>query len=733
MIALADTAAIVPAGAALSLRMDKDRLALAKATHKERDRAELKEQIFRSIWREVERTRNTRIVMQRCTEHADRLQARGFSASRLYNDYYKWLRGGRRISALLPATVAERGMPEEAVQFIHGWMQRNKRSSKQGWADFLERHWRQGGEVPGYGTWRHWFAGRWPDRPVPRSCPPDLPTGWTYENLIRKLDKVETAAARRGIAAALSELPSIPGTRADMRPLEWITLDDVKLDFRVHVEDLGKPVDVIALPVFDIGCALGLGFGVRPALMQESGAKDHIKRRDVKAVIVHLLQAWGWPEYGMHIIYELGTATFDSAFIAAIAEATGGLVQFHPASLLRGTAWAGGFADRAVGNSRAKSWLESWFNPLHNRLAAIEGQTGRRYDVSPQDDHGRRQELAALVKAGRHLPSHLKAELRLPYRGLDEVRPLLAEAIHALNLRDDHALQDFEELIEWRFREGDEWRPLHELLEYPEAVRDRVLTRPRLERPLERMERLMSAEREAGTRFFRLHDDSVPRLLEDQRWISLEKGQVSFELQKKVCLYSPYTAANQPTLEAMEAGREYLAYYDASGGQIPPERLYVTTGDGRWVGTLQHTRGISRRDLTGASDAIATKKRMLNAALARLNRNAPQVAEENEARIEQNLEVFARAGALNVAPVNPLVTDAEAPEGHRAIADQQRTATRRQQEHREDARTISAADRAAALSRPAAADDDSFSPEEISTLFASDPQQTAEEGDPTAW
>jgi hypothetical protein len=625
---------------------------LAKATDKERDRANLKDVIFRDIHRQVVATGKKNIVMDLCTKHAADLQRRGFSSSRLYNDYYKWLRGGKTITALLPANTATRSMPLAAVQFIHGWMQRNKRSSKQGWADFIEKHWSAGEPVPGYGTWRDWFLTRWPDRALPRLCPPDLPTGWSYENLIDKLDPVETAAARRGIAAALSLLPSIPGTRAGMRPLEWITFDDVKLDFRVHVESVGRPVDVVALVAFDIATATVLGFGIRPVLLREDGTGEKLKARDTKALLVSLWQSWGWPGYGQHVIQENGTAYAPPAFQAAASEATGGLVRFHDASMISGTAWAGGFADRAVGNSRAKSWLESTFNPFHNRLAHIEGQTGRRYDVAPQDDHGRRQELKAMVKAGEALSPDLRAQLRLSYRHLAEVRPLVAEAIRGLNHRHDHALKDFEDVLVWRFREGDAWMEEAEQLDFRPEQLEHILTDLVPETPAQRFDRLMGIERCADAQFFRLHPDSVPRLLDDQKWIKKEGREVTFDIQKKTCLYSIYTESNVETLEAMEDGREYLAYFDLSSGQVPPTRLYVTSGDGRWIGTLDLTTGLRRSsnpvDKEAASKAIAKKKSLLNQVLQNLDRNSPQVAEENEERIEHNLEIVRRGQAVTM-------------------------------------------------------------------------------------
>ncbi len=239
----------------------------------------------------------------------------------------------------------------------------------------------------------------------------------------------------------------------------------------------------------------------------------------------------------------------------------------------------------------------------------------------------------------------------MPYRSLADVRPLLGAAISALNNRHDHSLKDFEDMLVWRFREGDQWQTEAELLDYAPEQLVNILTDTIPESPLYRYQRLMGIEQRAGSQFIALHADSVPRLLEDQRWITLGKTEVSFELQGKVCLYSPYTESNLPILQAMEPGVQYLAYYDSSSGQIPPAVIYVTTGDGRWIGALHHTAGLSRKDKDGLGKAISIKKGMLNSAVSRMNRNSPQVGQDNEDRINHNLDILAQAGAVEISTV----------------------------------------------------------------------------------
>ncbi len=619
-------------------------------------------------------------VRQLCGMQAARLNAHGYSAHRLYCDYYavervrkmglpawRGLYHGDLANGMPPPRAS---IPRETADFIHGWMQRNQRSSKQGYRDFLDKHWRAGKPVPGVpmpgmvGTWMDWCRWKWPSREVGAVCPPEVPRGWTYENVMRphlKPRRADMALARQGIAAALNEIAPIPGTRADMRPLEFVTFDDVKFDFRVNVDSVAKPVDLVGLVALDIGTAYALGFGLRPVLLREDGSGEKLKLRDMKAMIVRLLTQYGWPEYGMTMILENGTATVDEPFARALHEATGGGVKIAHASMLGGTPWIGGFADRAVGNSRAKGWLESFFNPMHNRLADIGGQTGRRYDVAPQDEHGRRKELALLCRAGNALTLAERLELRMPYLNLSEASREIGEAFTALNHRRDHDLEGFDELLQWRFADGDQWRVW--VAEPPpvEAI-DHVQTRTVNEQPEERLHRLVG-----GVNFLRLADHSVPALLGNQREVALDKGQVAFVHEGKQHLFTPYTSENLPTLallaEHYGEGAKVLAYYDATD----PARIYLTDGKGRWIGALARTDRFSRKDTASTAANIATKKRLINAVVARVNHRSPEVAEQREDDLTHNLEVLSRADAITLAPI-PTGTEATAPDSHTQLA-----------------------------------------------------------------
>ncbi len=639
--------------------------AWAKLPTKTRERIARKMAVLDAIRLQAGRA-DASVVQTLCELQARRMCERGFSADRLYADYYNYLKKGWRGLFHGQLNVERTRISPESAEFIWGWMQTNKRSSKQGFRDFIEKHWRAGFQVPGVpvtgqlGTWKDWFRFKWPLRELPLECPTDLPRGWKYDNLMRpchKPSKSELLASRQGVSAALSALPSIPGTRADMRWLEFVTIDDVKLDFRIHVPGIGKPVDLVCLVVMDISTGVILGVGFRPVLLREDGSGEKLKLRDTKAMIVRLLTNHGIPPYGMTLILENGTATVDEAFEQALRDAVGDLVRISHASMLGGTVWDGGFADRAVGNSKSKAWLESFFNPMHNALASLPGQTGRRYDVAPQDDHGRRKELAMLVKAEKFLCLAERLVLRKPYLSLEEAEQELWEVFHALHRSREHRLEGFSKVLAWRFSEGEPWR-IWDIEPPPPAAVDVILTDSVNETKLERAARLAD-----GVVCMTLAPSCVPALLETQKVITFEKGEVQFTWEERRYRFTPYTPENIAVLDMLAErgeGCKALAYFDATD----PSAMYVRDEKGVWLGMLHQTGKLSRHDREGVKAAIATKKRLLAATIEKVNKRSPEVAAQREEDIAHNLEVVQRAAQDHQVTIIAPGTTTQLPTSH---------------------------------------------------------------------
>jgi hypothetical protein len=531
---------------------------------------------------------------------------------------------------------------DETARHIWGYMQGNHRVWEAGYRAFMDK-WRAGEPVPGvladgeWSTWQDWFRATWPKRPLPLACPIRPPKGWSYENLLKKQhlrpSKAEVAITRQGIAAARNFLPKIPGTRAGMRPLEYVAFDDVRLDFMVMPAKSGRPSPLLALVCMDLGTGRVLEFGFRASTEREDGVSDSLKRRDMKALVVKMLLQQGWAkDYGMTLILEHGTATVDEAFAKALYDATGGMVRVSYTSMVRGTVFDGGFADRPIGNPRGKSPLESSFNRVHNQLAAEKGQIGARYALAPQSTWGKEKEALALLKQSESMPEDLSPMLTFPFLKVEEAHARLGWAWGVLNNRTNHKLKDFATVQEWAPYEGADLRAMDEWLSASEEDRRNAVFYQRQESPMERHERLM---REHSVELDHLDAHSVPLLLEDQRVIRLDCGEIRFQHRDQSCVYGPWDERNQPILAAISErgeGAKCLAYHD----HYDTTAIYVTDMAGKWIGTLHKTGGFRRDDKDGVKAAIAIQQRHTQATKDRVAQREPWKAEERASDIAHN-------------------------------------------------------------------------------------------------
>jgi len=568
---------------------------------------------------------------------------RGFSVASINRkrSLYKDSRGDWRVlvdGARAPQ-FAGPTLPPEFVEFWKGLVDENHRKCRPAWRK-LVRLWHAGEPVPGYGAWPEWFLKAHRGRSLPRSCPPDLPQGWSYRNLMRfKPATAERALTQRGVNAARLELPTVIGTREGLRFMEWVVLDDWRSDFRVVDPRAQKAVQLNGILALDVACALAMRFGVRPAVPQEDGTEEGLKRRDAKAVIAGILLTYGYPlDYICNIIVERGTATISPDDAAAIEEATGGQVKIHYTSMISGSVF--GYADRPLGNFLGKAWLESYFNLTHNEAADLPGQIGARYDLAPQSTEMKMREAAALVKAGQFLPPEARRELAYPFLDTNEARISLEHIFRRLNNRVEHELEGFERVMEWREARLEQWRPAPEALGMPREVQDLLEWRTRSETPWERYERMA---REA--RFEKLHFACMPRILEEHKRVSIDKpGELRLTIRGKARVYQDLDNA------ALEPGAEFLAYYDGAD----PDWIHLTDGRGRYVASVREAKGVRRGDHEALAEAIRAKQAQLNRTLTAVEkRNAPRLAGRLQA-IEHNQrlldEATADEEAINLVP-----------------------------------------------------------------------------------
>ncbi|MDX2193123.1 MAG: hypothetical protein NW201_07205, partial [Gemmatimonadales bacterium] len=132
----------------------------------------------------------------------------GFSAPSLRRHYYAWRTDGWRALLRGYRGKDREHVPAEFVEHFKAMAEQNCRSMRQAMAAIV-RQWMLGEPIPGYGTWREWYAKKYPLRPIPESCP-EVPRGWGKSNLYALAPtRAERLMMTRGIVAAKAHLPSL--------------------------------------------------------------------------------------------------------------------------------------------------------------------------------------------------------------------------------------------------------------------------------------------------------------------------------------------------------------------------------------------------------------------------------------------------------------------------------------------------------------------------------------------
>ena len=536
--------------------------------------------------------------------------------------------------------------------------------------------------IDGYGYWYdYWIKVR--KECVPSHCPDSfLPLGWTYDNLRRFVPASdERNLTRFGVAAARRELLHIPQTRIGMRFLEWVTLDDLRLDFLMAVPGCEQPVEMLTLILKDIASDVALRFRSRPALAKEDGGKEGIKRRDVKALLVEFLMLYGYPtDYTMNIIMERGTASMTESEAKALEYACGGHIKVHFTEMVSGRALPHGFADRSIGNPSGKSWLESSFNKTHNQLSNVPGQTGATYHLRPLDLYGRQNELRALERIAGLLPPAKRIELRIPFLSYQESNLTLEQCFRTTNDRRDHKLEGFDMISLWRWRTDppSPWMPMAQWpTNLPQGAEQNIELKQVLETPLERAAKLA-----IGCRFQKMAPSAAYAFLErHQKAVTVDGNIIEVGIEGKT-----YKFRDEALCEIN--GRKYLAYFDPKGIQFAADardtaadlgKLYLLDlKDGHFVGTAGLWFGPSRADLEAHAKLQAEQERVFKRLRKRVQDRNGRALERRTADIQRNLELAAEAmPAVQLAAPDGEVIAAETNSATERIAGEMRTADRR--------------------------------------------------------
>lgn len=619
--------------------------------------------------------------------------AKGYSPVNIKRMWLKFRASGFRWQALKPDyNNGTRGLPPEFIEHWRALVLSNQRCARPMWRQ-LRDAWRAGQSIPGYGTWMdHWRA-RHPTRPLPLKCP-GLPHGWSYDNLMEHApEQVQIDLVRDGEFAAHARLAQIQRDRSELRPLEYIAFDDVQPDFRCVSLEALQVVPLRGLCALDVGMACLLDHAAGPCVLDDKGTRKSIAYADMKRLLFRLLTTVGIPVgYKMHLMVENETATISKEDAALLSHISNGRIVVIYTPMKNRAVLAGGYRERH-GSPQTKGWIESFFNLLHNELASLPGQFGKDpINAKAGDYEGRLAETNRLLRDVAALTPEVRSQLNFAFPTVEQGLRHLREAIVRINNRDDHRLQGFAEIVEWRYDESDPtWKPL--ALCKPELL-PHVERRKRKETPMERLERGV-AEHE----FERISPASLAFLLNDKRTVTTTKPyEIAFQIGGKRRTF------RNPQLEQLaKVGRSFVAQWEEHN----LDRIYLFEEKGAWVGEARCVQAVNPLDEKALGKAIGEANQINAATFQSVRSTMAHVGQKRLADEQANNTVLARAALAATEPL--AVAENERLAAAMASAAEDRAKAAKTAKSLDHASTRARADLTAALAdaaRATTADDD---------------------------
>lgn len=454
----------------------------------------------------------------------------------LWRRHHDWtLHIDRRCSKTLQRMPEEDASlrSTEFTDYWHALCEDYKRSTS-GALRELKRRFKAGSPIPGYGTWRDWYAVAFPGAPMPAMCP-GYPKGWSDRTLYRlKPSKVMLALARHGFKRHAELTSYTLRTTRHLKPMQLLVADDFRLDLMcilpraltIGGRTFGAgPTMVVGMILLDVCSRKVIGWCLRPAAKDEDGVKAVMGREDLALLAGQAFLEHGLPEeYPVEFYTERATATFTAEVRGWMKSAFGDKVRFRSTGVFDNVLAEYGYAEGG-GKAWHKGWVEAFFPRMHNELAAMPGQIGARYDLAPGDHDNRLRAATAMMKAAEKVSDRCVEKLRFPFPTFERVCEVFARFIDESNARTDHNLEGFDEVMRWRLTDAEPWREdINALALLP---RDAVLAaryENRKQSPSERW-----AAKFAESRFSPVHMSAVAPLLSKSEPVSVRRGMIRIE------------------------------------------------------------------------------------------------------------------------------------------------------------------------------------------------------------
>jgi hypothetical protein len=472
------------------------------------------------------------------------------------------------------------------------------------------------------------------DSPPPAEAT-GYPLGWSEDSLTRlRPDGYALTVVRQGAKKAAGFLPSILKTRVGSRFGAVVFFDDQDYDLKIAPRGVGqKAIRPQGFNCLDYLSGAFMHHAIR--LRWWDVAADQFRtltQQDFTWFVISYLQRHGYrtDSTGTTLIFEHGTATgFNNRTLAtagglsnfdeALAAVSHGCIRVERSGLFNQAAFAGMlFRPQSSGQPNFKAPLESLFNLVRNRMAALPGATGRNRDLKPLEQYGTDHYTGQMLKLWDRLDERHRELIRFPILTAEQFGEVAARVYEAINARTDHALQGWEECgflaPQLRFTpdERSPWLSQAEIMNLPEASQRALLAN--MEKPGHvRTARLSPAEvaRQLAGELTKLPDHAIPLLIPIQwarpatvrsdRTIAIQDQMLGPEPFQYVCRIEGEHGAT-----VLNPGTKLLCYLNP----FAPARLVVCLEDGAFIGTLHQMTRAGFTDHAAILEQLKTRAAM---------------------------------------------------------------------------------------------------------------------------
>jgi len=555
---------------------------------------------------------------------------------------------------------------------------RHGRSAAQARLDLLA-DWRRGVPIPGY-----------PDHP--KADPTKgHPAGWSYANLLRvaKVPDFEKIAQRVGLGAAKAKHgPKLFTTRAGLWPLSHILPDDVDHDVELRLLARNQQCRASNLGMYDLLSGNYFKYATKPLFKRfdpklDRHVTDKWKEANMRYLVACQLTEIGYNPRGTQYVVELGTATLRDRVVALLhdrSKAIHGeavLTVDHSGTTGKEQILEGMHRGEGGGNPRHKAALESLHNLMHNAMGALPGQTGPDVARRPEQLAGMMNATDELMLIARALTPWAREKLKFPTLEYhSEFLPILREIINAINRRTEHNLEGWAKCDfftnEFRWHRGsEEWISGDAYLALPNETRallaqivqtDLACQRPRRMSPHEVFEKGRSqlVKAPAGLVAELLYDDLAVEHKCRNGYFELHDVEIDPEvLRYDSRVYTPDGRIEELTPDT----------YEVVINPFQPDFLWVYNGKrgrGGFLGVAHRTLKPCRADATGKGTALAILRERFDDLAAPVRARGRDLAREEQARLQHNLDVITGPGSAEEARV---IEHRRAPAGDDSLAD----------------------------------------------------------------